>query len=153
MVCCDCRMWIDRFGRFTSMHRNGKTSGKRRETTRSLPVSRGRRHYTSRSVIIRYVPSDDACKILSRLSSRLLLTWPVESSPIASLLKRVTVVFLYTYPTLLVKTVPLLDKLCSHGNVRAVVTLRYHLGDEIVEREDTEHEFQLYARMKSRNES
>ncbi len=79
--------------------------------------------------------------------------WPyinaraAESSPIASLLESVTVVFLYTYPTLLEKVVPLLKRLCLQEALRAVVTLRYHIPGGVVDREDKENEFQLYTRM------
>ena len=58
-----------------------------------------------------------------------------------------TVVFLYTYPTLLKKVVPLLKRLCSQEALRAVVTLRYHIPEGVVDREDKANEFQLYTRM------
>ena len=56
-------------------------------------------------------------------------------------------VFLYTYPTLLEKVVPLLKRLCLQEALRAVVTLRYHIPGGVVDREDKENEFQLYTRM------
>lgn len=69
-----------------------------------------------------------------------------DSSPLSKLLRSVTVVFLFTYPTLLQSLVPLLDQLTKDGRVRAVVTLTYHLSDEI-ERTESEHDFQLYSRI------
>jgi SAM-dependent methyltransferase len=68
-------------------------------------------------------------------------------------LRSATVVYLYTYPTLLVRLVPLLARLFALGRLRAVVTLTYHLpaalpsSDEwtaAVDRVDTEHDLCLY---------
>ena len=42
---------------------------------------------------------------------------------------------------------PLLKRLCSQEALRAVVTLRYHIPDGIVDREDKANEFQLYTRV------
>mmetsp|Transcript_13221 Transcript_13221/g.21903 ORF Transcript_13221/g.21903 Transcript_13221/m.21903 type:complete len:246 (-) Transcript_13221:168-905(-) len=72
-----------------------------------------------------------------------------DSSPIASILKRVTVVYLYTYPTLLIKLVPLLEMLGNNNNVRAIVTLTYHLPNEhvVLEKENIDHEFRQYSRV------
>jgi predicted ATPase len=60
-----------------------------------------------------------------------------------------TVIYLYTYPTLLQNLVPLLRELTKSGQVRAVVTLTYHLSSDIatVESKDETHEFQLYSRI------
>jgi hypothetical protein len=75
-------------------------------------------------------------------------------SVLATALRSVTVVFLYTYPTLLTKLVPLLARLTEHGNVRAVVTLTYHLPDENVtlKQVDKENEFRWYTRVWDRSE-
>jgi hypothetical protein len=45
--------------------------------------------------------------------------------------------------------VPLLRELTHRGQVRAVVTLTYHLSSDIatVERKDERHELQLYSRI------
>lgn len=75
-----------------------------------------------------------------------------DSSALSLLLKNVTCVFLYTYPTLLVKLVPLLVRLTRDGRLTAVVTLTYHFKDEdahfVVERADTEHDIRLYTSVK-----
>jgi hypothetical protein len=65
------------------------------------------------------------------------------------MLRSVTIVFLYTYPTLLVSLVPLLRELLQSGQVRAVVTLTYHLPSDTatVESKDDVHDFQLYSRI------
>jgi hypothetical protein len=65
------------------------------------------------------------------------------------MLRSVTVIYLYTYPTLLQTLVPLLRELTHSGQVRAVVTLTYHLSSDIatVERKDERHELQLYSRI------
>jgi hypothetical protein len=68
-----------------------------------------------------------------------------ETSPIASLLESVTVVFLYTYPTLLEKLMPLLKSLCTHEDLRAIVTLRYHIPGFTPDRADEENELNLYT--------
>lgn len=69
----------------------------------------------------------------------------------SSALHSATVVFLYTYPTLLAKLVPLLERLTdgSH-NVRAVVTLTYHLPQDVSKREmeDRKQDFCMYTRIK-----
>lgn len=65
-----------------------------------------------------------------------------------------TVIYLYTYPTLLVRLVPLLARLFSAedgggGTLRAVVTLTYHLPndgttrDVTIPRVDATHDMQL----------
>jgi len=67
-------------------------------------------------------------------------------------LRHVSCIFLYTYPTLLVKLVPLLSRLTKEGRLRAVVTLTYHLKDEdahfVVDRADPEHDLRLYTTVK-----
>jgi hypothetical protein len=65
------------------------------------------------------------------------------------MLRSVTVIYLYTYPTLLQKLVPLLRELTHSGQVRTIVTLTYHLPRDIatVERKDEKHELQLYSRI------
>jgi hypothetical protein len=73
-----------------------------------------------------------------------------ESSPLSSALHSATVVFLYTYPTLLVKLVPLLDRLTDGSHkVRAVVTLTYHLpeGEAKIEKENTKYDLRMYTRI------
>jgi SAM-dependent methyltransferase len=74
----------------------------------------------------------------------------IESSPLSKMLRSVTVIYLYTYPTLLQSLVPLLRELTQSGQVRAVVTLTYHLSSDIatVQRKDETHEFQLYSRIR-----
>jgi SAM-dependent methyltransferase len=55
----------------------------------------------------------------------------LESSPLSSDLLSVTVVYLYTFPTLLNRLISLLSSMFSRGKLRAVVTLTYHLeGDD-----------------------
>lgn len=60
-----------------------------------------------------------------------------------------TVIFLYTYPTLLKKLLPLLDQLTKGGQVVRVVTATYHLTNYTasVEQIDETHDFQLYTRI------
>eukprot|EP00978_Attheya_sp_CCMP212_P034619 scaffold145919_cov51-Attheya_sp.AAC.1 len=82
-----------------------------------------------------------------------------EDSPLSSLLGSVTVIFLYTFPTLLMKLVPLLERLTTredeeegdthHNNVRAVATLTYHLPDEnaTVQESFPEHEIRVYSQV------
>jgi len=71
-----------------------------------------------------------------------------DSSPISQVLKSVTIVFLYTYPTLLTRLVPLLSALGRY-NLRAVITLTYHLPEHqvVLEEVDQEHELQIYSRV------
>jgi SAM-dependent methyltransferase len=78
-------------------------------------------------------------------------------SPLASMLQSVTVVFLYTFPTLLIKLVPLLELLEGlmekKGKVLKVVTLTYHLPSSLgVTVGDTNErfDFRLYTRMSSK---
>jgi hypothetical protein len=54
-------------------------------------------------------------------------SFSIRDSPLAIALRSVTVVFLYKYPTLLLKLVPLLARLTGKSDVRAVVTLTYQL--------------------------
>lgn len=53
--------------------------------------------------------------------------------------------FLYTYPTLLEKLLPLLKRLCTHEDLRAIVTLRYHIPDFTPDRADEENELNFYT--------
>ena len=78
------------------------------------------------------------------------MSHPLESSPLSSALRSATVVFLYTYPTLLAKLVPLLECLTDRSNnVRAIVTLTYHLPEGVakIENENREHDFRMYTRI------
>jgi hypothetical protein len=67
---------------------------------------------------------------------------------------------MYTYPTLLIRLVPLLARLFAIGRLRAVVSLTYHLSDDtvslptatesnkwttILDRVDKEHDLCLYT--------
>ena len=82
---------------------------------------------------------------LASLSPTLLA---VDSS--LSVLRTVTCVFLYTYPTLLQALVPLLEHLITHYNVKRVVTLTYHLEDRIgaVAESNKEFDFRLYKQIR-----
>jgi uncharacterized membrane protein YdfJ with MMPL/SSD domain len=58
-----------------------------------------------------------------------------------------TIVFLYTYPTLLTQLIPLLCYLMKYGKVRSLVTLTYHLpthADLEVYRVDNVNNLQWY---------
>lgn len=57
-------------------------------------------------------------------------------------LESATVVFLYTYPTLLQSLVPILARL---PNVRACVTLTYHLPHATVVQQDDQNDLRLYS--------
>jgi hypothetical protein len=57
----------------------------------------------------------------------------------------VSVVFLYTYPTLLTQVTPLLRRLCSLESLRAIVTLRYHLPNVEADKEDKIQELRWYT--------
>ena len=76
-----------------------------------------------------------------------------DGTPLAGSLKSTTVIFLYTYPTLLVKLIPLLACLTEFHNVRAVVTSTYHLPEDQVETEqiNSEHDFRLYSKVYSKS--
>jgi SAM-dependent methyltransferase len=50
-----------------------------------------------------------------------------ERSRLKNELLSVTVIYLYTYPTLLIQLIPLLSYLFINGQLRAVVTLTYHI--------------------------
>jgi hypothetical protein len=66
-----------------------------------------------------------------------------------------TVVYLYTYPTLLIQLIPLLSRLFEIGRLRAVVTLTYHIhnlqhGADLkwitkLENVDDKHDLCLYT--------
>lgn len=73
-----------------------------------------------------------------------------ERTPLANDLLSVTVVYLYTYPTLLVRLAPLLIRLFVKGNLHAVITLTYHLQDVdrvTVKKVDKEYDLRLYTRI------
>jgi SAM-dependent methyltransferase len=59
-----------------------------------------------------------------------------------------TVVYLYTYPTLLHKLTPLLARLIQQHKVRAIVTLTYHLPETIAipDAINVEHHLRLYTK-------
>ena len=57
------------------------------------------------------------------------LSCTTETSPLCHDLLSVTVIYLYTYPTLLVQLIPLLAQLFQIGQLRVVVTLTYHLHE------------------------
>mmetsp|Transcript_12281 Transcript_12281/g.33760 ORF Transcript_12281/g.33760 Transcript_12281/m.33760 type:complete len:201 (-) Transcript_12281:584-1186(-) len=65
---------------------------------------------------------------------------------ISQVLRNVTVVYLFTFPTLLIKLVPLLAKMESVGRLRCVVTQTYHLPAETatVSKVDAEFDFKMY---------
>ena len=74
----------------------------------------------------------------------------LDTCPIHHELKSVTVIFLYTYPTLLLKLLPLLAELTSgRYNVRKVVTLTYHLPEEsvILDSKNDEFDFFVYTKI------
>jgi hypothetical protein len=59
----------------------------------------------------------------------------IDTSTIGHDLLTATVVYLYTYPTLLIQLLPLLSLLFEIGQLRAVVTLTYHI-DNLQQRTD-----------------
>ena len=59
-------------------------------------------------------------------ASNYCLSGTTETSPLCHDLLSVTVIYLYTYPTLLVQLIPLLAQLFQIGQLRVVVTLTYH---------------------------
>ena len=62
-------------------------------------------------------------------ASNYCLSGTTETSPLCHDLLSVTVIYLYTYPTLLVQLIPLLAQLFQIGQLRVVVTLTYHLHE------------------------
>jgi hypothetical protein len=68
-----------------------------------------------------------------------------ETCTIATRLENVSVVFLYTYPTLLAQVIPLLKRLCSLESLRAIVTLRYHIPNVEADQEDVGQELRWYT--------
>jgi SAM-dependent methyltransferase len=67
----------------------------------------------------------------------------LQDSSLANVLSTVSCIFLYTYPTLLVKLVPLLSRLtAANRNVR-VVTLTYHLNNQVIDKKDDD--FCMYS--------
>lgn len=75
------------------------------------------------------------------------------SSALSDRLKSCTIAFLYTYPTLLTRLIPILSELMKKGKLRAVGTLTYHLPPENVElaKKDDEHDIQIYSKVKNTN--
>jgi endonuclease/exonuclease/phosphatase (EEP) superfamily protein YafD len=83
----------------------------------------------------------------------------------------VTVIYLYTFPTLLVRLLPLLAQLFVVGQLRAVVTLTYHIHalpqvqeqstnnrnqpiwNYVVERTNDEHDLCLYTHISLQSSS
>ena len=78
--------------------------------------------------------------------------YDTDSSPLSKVLRSVTVIYLYTYPTLLMSLIPLLNRLTGLGHVRAIVTLTYHLPGDVAtcEKRDEQHDLQLYSRFLSK---
>ena len=72
-----------------------------------------------------------------------------ESSPFYSIMKEVTVIYLYTYPTLLMQLIPLLELVTASPDyaVRAIATLTYHLPDDQVKikGKNVKHDIQMYT--------
>jgi SAM-dependent methyltransferase len=64
-------------------------------------------------------------------------------------LQSATVVYLYTYPTLLLRLTPLLSQLVHNHQVRAIVTLTYHLPETTAKPDSihVEHNFRLYTKL------
>ena len=64
-------------------------------------------------------------------------------------LQSATVVYLYTYPTLLLRLTPLLSQLVHNHQVRAIVTLTYHLPETTAKPDaiHVEHNFRLYTKL------
>jgi SAM-dependent methyltransferase len=60
----------------------------------------------------------------------------------------VTIIFLYTYPTLLLKLIPILSWLFRFGNLRGVVSLTYHIPDKYnatINKYDPTSDLKLYT--------
>jgi hypothetical protein len=79
--------------------------------------------------------------------------YSLESSPLSSDLLSVTVVYLYTFPTLLNRLISLLSSMFSRGKLRAVVTLTYHLQDDdrrfVVAKVDDQLDFRFYSQIQA----
>uniref|UniRef100_A0A6U2NBJ7 Methyltransferase domain-containing protein n=1 Tax=Leptocylindrus danicus TaxID=163516 RepID=A0A6U2NBJ7_9STRA len=73
------------------------------------------------------------------------------SSVLSDRLKSCTIAFLYTYPTLLTKLIPILSELMKKGNLRTVGTLTYHLPSENadVAQKDEKHDIQIYSKVEA----
>lgn len=65
-----------------------------------------------------------------------------EGSPL-HMLREVTCIFLYTYPTLLRALVPLLEALSNRFKARRIITLTYHLDELMATLVDSNEEFDL----------
>ena len=91
-----------------------------------------------------------------------------ETSQLQKDVLSVTVIYLYTYPTLLIQLIPLLSELFKVGRLRAIVTLTYHIhrlqqstspntGDldfsYDLERVNEEHDLCLYTNISLRSTS
>jgi hypothetical protein len=85
------------------------------------------------------------------LGTKRSLLFPLESAPLSSDLLSVTVVYLYTFPTLLNRLKSLLSSMFSRGKLRAVVTLTYHLADDdrrfVVAKVDHQLDFRSYSQI------
>mmetsp|Transcript_22306 Transcript_22306/g.22620 ORF Transcript_22306/g.22620 Transcript_22306/m.22620 type:complete len:95 (-) Transcript_22306:119-403(-) len=74
-------------------------------------------------------------------------------SPLAEKLKSVTVIYLYTYPTLLMRLIPLLALLTDDSQgftkCRAIATLTYHIPDDqvLTTKIDQENDIRVYSRV------
>ncbi|KAL7572051.1 hypothetical protein ACA910_001701 [Epithemia clementina (nom. ined.)] len=64
-------------------------------------------------------------------------------------LRSATIVYLYTYPTLLQKLVPLLQRLSHNHSLRKVVTLTYHLDQSVAKaiEVDETNDIRLYGQV------
>uniref|UniRef100_A0A7S1DAK3 Uncharacterized protein n=1 Tax=Cyclophora tenuis TaxID=216820 RepID=A0A7S1DAK3_CYCTE len=65
--------------------------------------------------------------LLFSLSLSVLLLCGTVDSELVKALESATIVYLYTYPTLLHKLLPLLHRLTHQHQVHSVVTLTYHI--------------------------
>lgn len=67
-----------------------------------------------------------------------------------------TIIFLYTYPTLLYQLIPLLIYLMKYGKLRSIITLTYHLpilSDIEVYHIDNVNDFQWYRMTTTQNKT
>lgn len=69
-------------------------------------------------------------------------TLDLDGAPLHSL-RDVTCIVLYTYPTLLQALVPLLHLLSNEFKARRIITLSYHLDEEIAHIVDTDEKYDL----------
>lgn len=94
------------------------------------------------------VLSDNSVEKNTTTSSSLSTQYPEINKDLQS----ATIIFMYIYPTLLDRLIPLLSKLCRlkrEKNKRSlkIITLTYHLPDEIgvVEHFDKHHDVKIYS--------